>query len=100
VPALDSHGVSCACGWIEDAEAAELRALADMRRSVRFSELACELEERQRAAMGRQLEAWEEYEAAVEAKLSIQAKLTMYALLALNGVACVAVAVIELVRLL
>ena len=85
---------------VDDPEAAELRALADMHRTVRFSEIACELEERQRDAMRRQLEAWEKYEAAVRAKITLEGRLTVYFLLVVSVFGWVATMMIELARLL
>jgi len=65
---------------------------------VRYYKEARELQERERDEAERERDAWKKYEAAMDAKLFVQAKLAVYSVLALSAVACIAVAVVQLIR--
>jgi hypothetical protein len=81
-----------------DPEAAELRALAEMQGFVRYYEQARELQERERDEAECERDAWEKYEAAMDAKLSAQEKLAGHFVIVLSALVCLAAALVELIR--
>jgi len=81
-----------------DPEAAELHALIEMEGFVRYAKEARELQERERDEAEREREAWEKYEAAVEATITVKERLSLYFVISLGFFVSVVVMVVELMR--